>query len=382
MKNTVYLDNAATSFPKPESVYYEMYRCMREYCGNPGRGSNKMAIRASETLYEARTALKDFFCAPAEENVVFTYNATYALNIAVKCFLKRGSTVLISDIEHNAVYRPVISESLKGNISFRIFGTYNGDENKIMADIEKKTTYNTSAIICTGASNICNLRLPIKRIGKFAKDRNILFILDASQLAGHAAIDMESANISILCGPFHKALYGPQGGGFMIVGKGVKPLRTLIEGGSGYDSKVPTMPKSLPEMFEAGTVSTPAAAGLTCALRYLSNAGMDNIIKYENNISNMLRYVLMSYPQLEIHGDMGDGGVFSVTSKALSVEELAEALDRQGILIRAGMHCAPLAHKKLGTYEDGTVRFSIGIFNTDNDIDALSVALAKIFRNK
>jgi len=136
MKNTVYFDNAATSYPKPESVYYEIYRCMREYCGNPGRGSNKIALAASECIYDCRKALKNFFNAELEENVIFTYNATYAINMALKCFVKRGTNVLISDVEHNAVYRPVAAEALKGNISFRIFSPFGGDPESILEVIE------------------------------------------------------------------------------------------------------------------------------------------------------------------------------------------------------------------------------------------------------
>lgn len=379
MKNTVYFDNAATSYPKPENVYYEIYKCMREYCGNPGRGSNKMALAASDCIYDCRKALKSFFNAELEENVIFTFNATYAINMAIKCFVKRGSNVLISDIEHNAVYRPVVAEAIKGNITFRIFSTFDGNQDDIITDITRKTTYNTSAIICTGASNICNLRLPIERIGEYAKKRNILFILDASQLAGHVPIDIQKSNISILCAPFHKGLYGPQGGGFMIVGKGVTPKNTLIEGGSGYNSKDIRMPNSLPEMLEAGTLSTPASAGLLAALEYLKLAGMDTIVEYENRISSLLRELLLSTPDLTIYGDYTSGGVFSVTSKKLDVESFASALDENGILIRSGLHCAPLAHKKLGTQDTGTVRFSTGIFNTENDIDALYYALNRIF---
>jgi len=378
MKNTVYFDNAATSYPKPESVYYEIYRCMREYCGNPGRGSNKIALAASECIYDCRKALKNFFNAELEENVIFTYNATYAINMALKCFVKRGTNVLISDVEHNAVYRPVAAEALKGNISFRIFSTFDGDPESILEDIERKTNYNTSAIICTGASNVCNLRLPVSKIGEFAKRKNILFILDASQLAGHAHIDIQRSGISILCAPFHKGLYGPQGGGFMIVGKGVEPRCTLIEGGSGYNSMDIRMPRTLPEMLEAGTLSTPSAAGLLASLEYIEQAGIDAVSEYEEHISGMLREVFLLRPELTLHGDFTEGGVFSVTSIKQDTEALASALDEHGILVRSGLHCAPLAHKKLGTQNTGTVRFSAGIFNTENDIDTLDYALKRI----
>ncbi len=378
MNNTVYFDNAATTFPKPECVLYETYRCMCEYCGNSGRGSNQMAMASSESIYRCRKAIKTFFNAPCEENVIFTYNATYALNTAIKCFIKSGSHVLISDIEHNAVYRPVVSEALKGRIRYSTFSTFDGNEKNIISDIERKTCCNTSAIILNAASNIFNLRLPIEAIGRYAKRRNMLFILDASQLAGHEIIDMEKSNISILCAPGHKGLYGPQGTGIMILGSNVQAHKTLMEGGSGYNSKDIKMPQTLPEMFEAGTISTPAIAGLCSGVEYLLNTDFKTISEYENNLANSMRSVLKSHCDLTIHGDYGDGGVFSVTSAKHNTEEFASLLDEHGIMIRSGLHCAPLAHIKAGTLDTGTVRFSLGIFNTENDIDRLNCVLKKI----
>ena len=376
--DNVYFDNAATSFPKPECVSYEMYKCMHEYCGNPGRGSNKMALKASETVYEARDALKKFFNAQKAENVIMTYNATYALNMAVKCFVRQRSHVLISDIEHNAVYRPVISEATKGNLRFDIFSTFNSDAEAIINDIIRKTKRDTSAIICTAASNICNIRLPIEEIGRYAKAKGLLFILDASQLAGHTMIDMQKCNISILCAPAHKGLYAAQGGGCMIVADGVNPHRTLIEGGSGINSKEVRMPRTLPEMFEAGTVSTPNAAGLLRSIEFLSNTGINNIERYEKELCVKMRETLTSFNDLELHGDHGEGTVFSVTSKKYHTEELASMLDERGIMVRAGLHCAPLAHRKLGTLDTGTVRFSTGIFNTEQEIRYLESVLQDI----
>ncbi len=379
MKNTVYFDNAATTFPKPECVLYEAYRCMREYCGNSGRGSNKMAMASSEIIYRCRQGLKKLFNAPCEENIIFTYNATYALNMAIKCFIKNGSHVLISDIEHNAVYRPIVAEALKGRICYSTFQTYDGNEEKILSDIERKTCCNTSAIVVNAASNVFNLHLPLEAIGKYAKRRNILFIVDASQLAGHELIDMKKCNISILCAPGHKGLYGPQGTGIMIIGNIPNASRTLIEGGSGYNSKDIKMPHTLPEMFEAGTLSTPAIAGLCAGVEYILNAGLNTVTEYENRLACDMHKVICSYPALTLHGNFGEGNVFSVTSSLHNTEELASLLDEHGIMVRGGLHCAPLAHKKIGTQDMGTVRFSLGIFNTENDIDTLDTVFGKIF---
>ena len=380
MNHMIYFDNAATTFPKPECVSYEMYKCMHEYCGNPGRGTNDMAMRASEAVYNARSALKVFFNADKEENVILTYNATYALNTAIKCFLRRRTHVLISDLEHNAVYRPVVSETVNGNIRFDIFNTFDADPDAIIRDMIRKTRKDTSAIICTAASNVCNIRLPIERIGQYARERGLLFILDASQLAGHARIDMKKSNVSILCAPFHKGLYAAQGGGFLIVRDGVTPRRTLIEGGSGVNSREVRMPNDLPEMLEAGTVSTQNAAGLVKAIDFLSGTGMDNIEKYEADLSESMRRTLERYDDLTIHGDVCDGTVFSVTSRSRSVEDLASQLNERGIMVRGGLHCAPLAHKKLSTINTGTVRFSLGIFNTEKEIEYLDGVLSEILQ--
>ena len=380
MNPIVYFDNAATSFPKPECVSYEMYKCMHEYCGNPGRGSNSMAMAASEAVYNARSALKTFFNAQKEENVIFTYNATYAINIAVKCFVKRRSHVLISDLEHNAVYRPIVSETVCGNLRFDIFNTFDADPDAIIKDLIRKTRKDTAAIVCTAASNICNMRLPLERIGQYARERGLLFILDASQLAGHTAIDMKKCNISILCAPFHKGLYAAQGGGFLIVAEDVMPRRTLIEGGSGVNSKEVRMPSTLPEMLEAGTLSTQNAAGLVKAIEFLSGTGIEDIERYEDALSSSMRNILRSYSDLTVHGDVCDGTVFSVTSKKYSTDELASLLNDRGIMVRGGLHCAPLAHKMLGTVNTGTVRFSLGIFNTERELEYLDGVLCDILK--
>lgn len=378
MKKSVYLDNAATTYPKPECVYYQVYKVMRDMCGNPGRGSNKMALAASKILYEARRKLASYFTAPLEENIIFTYNATYALNIAIKCFIRRQSHVLISDVEHNAVYRPIVSESLKGNISYSIFDTFSGESDKILEEIRQKTRFNTSAIVCTASSNICSLRLPIEKIAEYAKRNNLLFILDGSQMAGHEKIVLKDSGISIFCAPFHKALYGPQGGGFLIVNEGIMPQRSFIEGGSGYDSKNIKMPPTLPEMFEAGTVSTPSAAGLCASIEYLENAKAENIQIYEKKIFSLMRNVIKNHPRLKIHGDYGMSSVISVTAEGIDTEQFASMLDENDIYVRGGFHCAPLAHKKLGTYDSGSVRFSCGIFNTEEDMYILDNVLSKI----
>ncbi len=378
----VYFDNAATTFPKPECVSYEIYKCMHEYCGNPGRGSNTMAMRASEAVYEARAAVKDFFNADKAENVIMTYNATYALNLAIKCFVRPRSHVLISDMEHNAVYRPLACEATKGCLRFDIFSTHDANPEIIMSELVRKTKKDTSAIICTAHSNICNIRMPIDEIGRFARSRNILFILDASQLAGHSVIDMKKSNISILCAPAHKGLYAAQGGGFLIISEGIMPYRTLIEGGSGVNSRELRMPKNLPEMLEAGTIATQNAAALKKSIEFLTNTGIKNIESYEKQLCTKMRSVLLSHPSLTLHGDYTDGTVFSVTSAKQDCDEIASLLNERGIMVRSGLHCAPLAHKKLGTLECGTVRFSLGIFNTEQDIEYLDHILTEVLIDK
>lgn len=375
MNDILYFDNAATSFPKPPQVIDEMARCMREYCGNPGRGSHTLALRASETLYECRATAAEMFGADLAENVAFTLNTTYALNIAIKSVIPSGSHVLISDIEHNAVLRPVEEMARRGVLIYDIFNT-SGSDSEVIGDIRRKLKPETAAIICTLASNICSRRLPSAKIGRLCREKGILFIADGAQAAGHRRINVQNENIDVLCLPAHKGLYGPQGIGMMVYSKNISG-NTVIEGGSGVDSLSLTMPEFLPERHEAGTQNTPAAAGLLEGMRYVRKLGEENIAKTEHELWYRLYSKINGDKRFTVHGDRYPSSVMLINKKGMAPAELGQYLNTNGICVRSGLHCAPLAHQTIGAGETGGVRISFGTFNTAKDVDRLCDVLGK-----
>ncbi|MBQ7335146.1 MAG: aminotransferase class V-fold PLP-dependent enzyme, partial [Clostridia bacterium] len=245
----IYLDNAATSFPKPWRVTEEQARCMKFYCGNPGRGSHTLAMRAAEKIYECREEAATLFGSPHPENLIFTMNTTLALNTAIKGLLHDGDHVLISDMEHNAVFRPIYKLARERRITYDIFPTYptapTRSATQICEGISKRIRPNTRMLICAHASNICSAVLPLEEIGALCRRKKILFVVDAAQSAGHLSIDMERMQIDALCVPGHKGLLGPQGTGILLLGNGIV-ADTLAEGGSGFNSLDGNMPEEAP----------------------------------------------------------------------------------------------------------------------------------------
>lgn len=373
MMKPIYFDNAATSFPKPDAVLRAMNDCMKNYCGNPGRGSHALALRASEKIFECRAVAAEMFGCENADGVILTLNTTYALNIAIKSVLSPGDHVLISDIEHNAVLRPVAALAENG-VQYDIFST-DGDAESVIRDIRRKAKKNTKALVCTLASNICSKTPPSHAIGKFCRASNIIFIADGAQAAGHRTINMKDDGIDILCVPGHKGLYGPQGIGLML--SRIAPGKTVIEGGSGSLSADLYMPDFLPDRYEAGTLQTPAAAGLIEGMRFVSRIGCEKISAYEHELWRELYADLAEDRRFRIIDDT-PSSVMLIDKSGMSPAEFASALDREGICVRAGLHCAPLAHKSLGTMPDGAVRISFGIFNTSRDIRRLRDALVRV----
>lgn len=373
MKDIIYFDNAATTFPKPNTVTDDVARCMREYCGNPGRGSHALALAASEKLYECREAAAEMFLADSPENVVFTLNTTYALNIALKSYIPKGSHILISDLEHNAVLRPMLEMHRRGDITYDIFPTSGGTA-QVIAGIMGRVRSNTKAVVCTLASNICSNRIPSKEIGRLCKEKEIMFIADGAQAAGHRTISMAEEGIDVLCLPGHKGLYGPQGIGVMITSERLKGV-TLIEGGSGSDSKNPSMPEYLPDRYEAGTMNTPAAAGLLAGIRFVKSTGISHIEQAEREIWNRLYSKLYGDRRFRIYGERSPSSVMLINKRGREPSEVGRYLNERGICIRSGLHCAPLAHKTVGTGDSGGIRISFGVFNTLKEVDILCDAL-------
>ncbi len=376
-----YLDNAATTFPKPQGVYDEVYRCMTRYCGNPGRGSHSLSLLAARKIFECRSLIADMFGVGDIERIVFTMNTTYALNTVIKGLLNQGDHVIISDMEHNAVLRPIWKLADEGVIEYDVFSTMVKDARRsptlICAKIASLLRPNTKMVICSHASNICSAVLTIAQIGAFCQRHSLLFVVDAAQSAGHYPISVDKMGISALCMPSHKGLYGPQGGGIIALGENIM-LDTLIEGGNGINSLDAAMPDFSPERYEAGTLPTPIIAGLCEGLRAVNERGIKAISEHEASLFISAREALCNIPRISLYGADHVGSTLLFSMSGMSSEQLASRLDSFGICSRGGFHCSALGHKTLGTPEDGAVRISFGIFNHHRDIDSLAKALSII----
>ncbi len=376
-----YLDNAATSFPKPRVVYDEVYKCMSRYCGNPGRGSHSLSLAAAKKIFECRERIAELVGVREPERILFTYNTTYAINTVIKGVLKKGDHVIISDMEHNAVLRPIFKLSKSGVITYDVFPSFAKEKKSsptlICAKIATLLKPNTKMIICTHASNICSLTLPIKEIGEFCKKRSIFFLVDGAQSVGHYNINIDEMNISALCFPSHKGLYGPQGAGIIALGDGIS-LDTLIEGGNGINSLEGNMPEISPERYEAGTLATPIIAGLSEGVGFISSLSKEEIVGYEKYLFCKAASMLSNINGVRIFLPQHPGSVLLFNVDGIPSERVSLYLDSQNICTRGGFHCAALAHKTLGTENLGGVRLSFGIFNKTREIDNLSKAILKM----
>ena len=375
----IYLDNAATSFPKPDEVYEEVLNCMKNYAANPGRSSHDMSIKAATKIIETRESIANLFNTNNPMNIVFTSNATEALNIAIKGVIKQGDHVISTVIEHNSVLRPLNSLSKKG-VCVKLLDV---DENGhiSIADLKNNIKKNTKAIIINHASNVIGTLQNIETIGEIAKKNGILFIVDASQSAGVIPIDVNTANIDLLAFPGHKGLLGPQGTGGLFVRPGIE-LTTIKEGGTGSNSDSVEQPLFLPDRFESGTLNTPGIAGLYEGLNYIRNTGINVIRKKEEELTEYLLSELTKMPYIKIYGSKfatDRCAVVSINVEGNDSSFVGYALNNKGIAVRTGYHCAPLIHKVLGTCNNGTVRMSLGYFNDYKDIENLIIALKEIY---
>lgn len=378
----IYLDNAATSFPKPSKVYEEVMNCMRNYCANPGRGSHTMAIRSAFKIMEARDLISEIFNIKNPLNIVFTSNATEALNIAIKGLLKSGDHVISTVIEHNSVLRPLNKMSKNGVEVTLISSDKAGFINPL--DIKDEIKLNTKAIIINHASNVLGSIQDINSIGKIAKNYGIIFILDASQSAGCISIDVEKDNIDLLAFPGHKGLLGPQGTGALYVKEGIE-IKSFKEGGTGSSSNSMDQPYELPDRFESGTLNTPGIAGLCEGLKFIKKIGIENIYKEEMQLMGQLIRELKKLDFIKIYGSTSLKNrlsVLSINIEGIDASIVGEELNDAEIAVRTGYHCAALIHKVIGTEYRGTVRISPGCFNTSKDIDEFIKNIIKIYKAK
>ncbi len=375
----IYFDNAATTYPKPASVIREMTACMQAAGGNPGRSGHPLSFAASEVVFEARNEIAGFFGSDHAENVVFTANCTHALNLAIGGIGRYGDHFLISNLEHNSVLRTMENLCRVRGMSYEMFDALQPND-RMLEEIDKKIRPRTRALVTTHASNICPRRLPIRELGALCRDRGILFVLDAAQSAGIYDISMRRDGISILCAPGHKGLYGPQGSGFALFAddfdfEGFEPT---IFGGNGRNSAEREMGHESPDSYEAGTVSTPAIAGLCAGVRFVKALGRARIEESEHflyrqatRILNGIQGVYQYLPEAE------EGSLLLLGFDDHSPSEVAEKLSSFGICTRAGLHCAPTAHAALGTGGDA-LRISFSAMNALDEVTKFARVLESI----
>ncbi len=372
----LYFDHAATSYPKPPAVLRAMTETMVHAGGNPGRSAHPLSLRASHAVYAARETAAAFFSAPEPENVLFYPNATYALNTVLHGLLseKNGAQVLYSEMEHNAVVRPLYALERQGIRceQYPVFLDADAmlDEDTILEGIRRRIRSNTALVCACHVSNVCGACLPIRKIGALCRRMHVPFLVDASQSAGVYDIDMREDNIDYLCTAGHKALLGPQGSGLLIIGDHAAIPAALTQGGNGVASLSPAMPDFLPEALEAGTLSTQDIAGLDAGMRFLRSVGIQSVRESSFALYRRLREILMQSKGVTVlQSTIETGTTLSFYKEGVSCSTLAELLAKQGVYTRAGFHCAPYAHRAFGTMETGTIRISVGYGNHVRDAD-------------
>lgn len=367
----IYLDNAATSFPKPSSVIREVTRCLRVYCGNPGRSSHRLALAAADKIFETRELVADFLGSEKCENVIFAPNATYALNLVIKGLVCEKCHCIISDIEHNSVLRPLYKSIEKHGSEISVFDSDKPLDESIIPLIRP----DTKIIISTLCSNVTGKILNLHELSSIAERYGLYLVLDASQYVGHSQINLKDVYYTALCSAGHKSLFGIQGSAFALI-KSTELFETLTEGGSGVDSFSKSMPLLLPERYEAGTLSTPAIASLGAGIEFIRSVGISVIEEKLKRLTDLMIYELSSVPKVKLYG--AENGIASFNVLDYPSSYTSDYLDKLGIATRSGFHCAPLIHEKMGTAKSGAVRASLSYFNTENDIHSLIKALKSI----
>lgn len=365
----IYLDNAATSGRKPQSVINAVNAALKNASANPGRSGHDLSLRTASAVYSVRSALADFFGASGAENAVFTLNCTHGINCVIKGLVRAGDKVVISSLEHNAVTRPLYkvgAEVKTAEVSL-------SDDNITVSNFERLTAYDTRLVICTGASNVLAKVLPIARIGAICRARGVPFAVDAAQSAGVLPIDMRRQSIDYLCIAPHKGLYAPMGTGVLICEGPIE--NTITEGGTGTASADPAQPDFLPERLESGTINVPGIMGVGAGLRFVKAMGTEKIYRHENELCAQLYHGLEKIARVRLYtpepktDDTVPIVTFNLEGKTSA--ETANLLNEKGIAVRAGLHCAPSAHRVAGTLESGAVRAAPSVFNGTADIRAL-----------
>lgn len=368
----IYLDNAATGFPKPDSVKKAVIQAFDTYGGNPGRSGHELSVGASKAIFSCREKVCELLNFSYPERVVFTQNATYALNIAIKGIAEKGSHILISNLEHNSVYRPVYSlcNDPVNEMEYSLFDATAYNDDLIIKNFKKSIRHNTKLAVVTAASNVCGRILPLKELSAVCKENKIKLIIDASQLLGVVEFNFEEISPDVVCSAGHKGLYGPSGTGFAVFSEETNP-NSVISGGNGIVSSIPDMGEVLPEKLEAGTLNTVGICGLEAGIKHILDVGVDYIGEKCGEIEKYITQELIGLGAILYSSFNNKTPIILFNFPKASAEHVTGFLDDSRICTRGGIHCSPLAHKALGTGEYGAVRISPGHFNTLNDAKRL-----------
>ena len=381
----IYFDNAATTYPKPAAVYRGCEQALYRFGANPGRSGHALSMKTAEMVYSARESVADFFNASEVENVVFTPNCTASINMVLKGLLKKGDHVVISNLEHNAVARPVYRLKKDGIIDYSVAEVKEGDNDRTLHNFKTVVRPNTKLVVCTHASNVFGIKLPIKEIGTMCKKRGIFFMVDAAQTAGIVPIDVKRDRVDFLCVAAHKGLYAPMGTGILICENG-KSLKSIIEGGTGSSSLDLSQPEQMPDKLESGTVNVVGIAGVLYGIDTINKVGIRAISSHELVIVRNIYKQLYSNNSIKLYTEFPDERyhvpVLSFNVEGLDSGYVVDKLSESGFALRGGLHCAPLAHISKGTQETGTVRLCPSMFTTIKESNELCKAIFNISSEK
>ncbi|MBQ7296183.1 MAG: aminotransferase class V-fold PLP-dependent enzyme [Clostridia bacterium] len=380
----IYLDNAATSYPKPESVINAALYAMRDAGGNSGRGSHKSAIKAGELVYNVREKAAELFGCESER-VIFTLNCTMSLNMAIKGSVKKGDHVIISSLEHNSVLRPVHRLSEEGIITYSVARVNPLSDDETLKNFASLIKKETSLIISSAVSNVFGTILPVSRLGGLCRKRKIRFIVDGAQAAGMREINMKQSNIDILCLPGHKGLMGIMGTGLLLFSENTD-IEPLIQGGTGSFSLIKTQPEIYPDRLESGTLNLPGIVSVGEGIDFIKReGGTSAVYQKEKSLTDMLFGELANVRNTVLYpmfSGKNASGIVSFNIKGQHSEKVGQMLSDAGFAVRAGYHCSYLAHKVYGTDKTGVVRISPGYFTTKKELKSLIFYLNKIAMGK
>lgn len=372
----IYFDSGATTLEKPASVRWAMARAVNTM-SSPGRGSHQATRLAEETDYACRTAAARLFGVEDESNVIFTSNATHGLNIAIHTLVQPGSRVVISGYEHNAVTRPLHAIP---NVTLTVLDTPLFQPERMVEELKEALGHGADVVICNHVSNVFGCIQPVEEMAVLCRNAGVPFLLDASQSAGILPVRMDVLQAAFIAMPGHKGLYGPQGTGLLLCNHEVLPL---LYGGTGSLSKLQTMPDMLPDRLESGTHNMPGIAGLLEGIRYVQRTGVEKIAAHERRLTAQAVELLRNIEGIRLFwcdGFRHQTGVLSFIVEGVDCEEMGEAMASRGIALRAGLHCAPLAHRTVGTLKTGTIRFSPSAFNTSAQVMQFAQILQSTLR--